>query len=247
MSEGSGQSVELRDVRFVHPEMAFAFDLDVPAGQVAVILGPSGAGKSTLLDLVAGFRRPDAGRIVIGGKDVTELPPESRPVSIVFQDNNLFAHLDVAANVGLGRRPDLRLGAEDRGMAAAAIARVGLAGKEKRKPAELSGGERQRVAIARALVRRLPVLLLDEPFASLGPGLRDDMVGLVAELHAEIRMTVLMVSHDPQDAMRLSAHVIYVEAGRIAAEGPAGELLMSGGPVALASYLGRPASWRNET
>lgn len=234
-------------MRFAHPEMAFAFDLNVPAGRVAVILGPSGAGKSTLLDLVAGFRRPQAGRILIGGDDVTELTPAFRPVSIVFQDNNLFAHLDVAANVGLGRRPDLRLGAEDRDMVAAAIERVGLSGKEKRKPAELSGGERQRVAIARALVRRRPVLLLDEPFASLGPGLRDDMVGLVAELHAEIRMTVLMVSHDPKDAMRLSAHVVYVEAGRIAAEGPAGDLLLSDGPAALRAYLGRPASWRNET
>ena len=239
MSERSGNSVELRDVRFAHPDMMFAFDLNVPAGQVAVILGPSGAGKSTLLDLVAGFRIPRSGRIIIGGRDVTDLPPSARPVSIVFQDNNLFAHLDVAANVGLGRRPDLRIGPADREMVAVAIARVGLAGKEKRKPAELSGGQRQRVAIARALVRRRPVLLLDEPFASLGPGLRDDMIGLLAELHAEIRMTVLMVSHDPQDAMRLSAHVIYLEGGQVAAEGPASELLVRGGPAALNAYLGR--------
>jgi thiamine transport system ATP-binding protein len=237
-----GQPVVLRDVRFAYPGMEFAFDLTVPAERIAVIIGPSGAGKSTLLDLVAGFARPRSGRILIGGVDVTDRPPAARPVSAVFQENNLFAHLDVAANVGLGRRPDLRLTAEDRMMVAGAIARVGLASKEARKPGELSGGERQRVAVARVLVRRRPVVILDEPFASLGPALRENMIELLAELHAETRMTVLMVSHVPDDALRLSADLIFIEGGRIAAQGPAGELLAPGGPAILKAYLGRGGS-----
>ena len=234
-----GRSVTLRDVRFTYPETTFVFDLSVPASSTVVVIGPSGAGKSTLLDLIAGFETPQSGRVVIGDVDVTDLPPAVRPVSVVFQDNNLFAHLDVAANVGLGRRPDLRLTQDDREAVAEAIARVGLGGKETRLPAALSGGERQRVAIARALVRRRPVLLLDEPFASLGPALRDSMVRLLAELQAETGMTILMVSHNPGDAVRLGAHLVFIDAGRVAAEGPAEKMLSEDGPSILRAYLGK--------
>src|SRR5690606_25612104 len=127
---------------------------------IVAVMGPSGSGKSTLLNLVAGFETPASGAVLIGGDDVSRRPPPARPVSMVFQENNLFAHLDVAQNVGLGRSPSLRLSAEDRTDVAAALARTGLAGKEARLPAELSGGERQRVALSRALVRDRPVLLL---------------------------------------------------------------------------------------
>lgn len=236
-----GRSVVLDRVGFARPEMDFAFDLAVPASARVVIVGPSGAGKSTLLDLVAGFERPLSGRVRIGEEDVTDAPASARPVSAVFQDNNLFAHLDVAANVGLGCRPDLRLSADERAIVGEAIGRVGLSGKEARRPEALSGGERQRVAIARALVRRRPVLLLDEPFASLGPALRDSMVALLADLNAETSMTVLMVSHDPRDALKFEADLVFVEAGRIAAKGPAPLLLSPQGPAALKAYLG---GWR---
>src|SRR5690606_13784007 len=128
------------------------------------------------------------------------LAPARRPVSMVFQENNLFAHLSVEANVGLGRSPALKLAADDRRQVSEALARTGLSGKEKRLPAELSGGERQRVALSRALVRERPVLLLDEPFASLGPALRREMLDLVRDLQAERGMTILMVSHHPDDA-----------------------------------------------
>ena len=141
------------------------FDAEFAPASVTAIMGPSGSGKSTLLNLVAGFEMPKAGRVLIGDMDVTGLPPARRPVSMIFQENNLFAHLDVEKNVGLGRSPSLRLTADDRDAVANALARTGLAGKEQRLPRELSGGERQRVALARALVRNRPVLLLDEPFA----------------------------------------------------------------------------------
>src|SRR5690606_9136667 len=133
------------------------FDARVDAGCIAAVIGPSGSGKSTLLNLVAGFEMPISGRILIGGSDVTGLPPAKRPVSMVFQENNLFAHLTVGQNVGLGRSPALRLDGQDRGAIAEALSRTGLAGKESRLPGELSGGERQRVALARVLVRQRPV------------------------------------------------------------------------------------------
>lgn len=124
------------------------FDATIEGGVIAAIVGPSGSGKSTLLNLIAGFEFPQSGRIFIGDKDVSELSPADRPVSMVFQENNLFAHLTVEQNVGLGRSPNLKLSAQDHTDIAEALSRVGLAGKEQRKPEALSGGERQRVAIA---------------------------------------------------------------------------------------------------
>ena len=149
--------------------------------------------------------------MLIGGADVTATPPSARPVSMIFQENNLFAHLDVEPNVGLGRSPALRLTAADRERIAAALERTGLAGKEKRLPRELSGGERQRVALARVLVRDRPVLLLDEPFASLGPALREDMLDLLVSVQTERRMTMLFVTHQPEDARRVADSIVFLE------------------------------------
>src|SRR5262245_49220619 len=191
----SGAEIRLDRVAFSYGEVSMAFDVAVEPASITAIMGPSGSGKSTLLNLVAGFEAPRSGRIRIGAVDVTHTPPAGRPVSMVFQENNLFGHLDIAANVGLGRSASLRLSAADRAAVAAALAETGLAGKERRLPRELSGGERQRVALARVLVRDRSVLLLDEPFASLGPALRQDMLDLVKELHAERRMTILFVTH----------------------------------------------------
>ncbi|GIX14939.1 MAG: hypothetical protein KatS3mg118_2898 [Paracoccaceae bacterium] len=153
-----------------------------PAGTITALIGPSGAGKSTLLAALAGFLAPMRGRIVIAGRDMAGVPPALRPVSILFQDHNLFPHLTALQNAGLGISPDLRLSAAQRAEAEAALAAMGLAGLEGRRPAQLSGGQRQRVALARALLRRRPVLLLDEPFAGLGPGLRKEMLDLVASV-----------------------------------------------------------------
>jgi thiamine transport system ATP-binding protein len=236
----SGAEIACRELRFARDDWETAFDLAVPASAIVALMGPSGSGKSTLLNLIAGFETPSAGRILIGGEDVTALPPASRPVSMVFQENNLFGHLDAAANVGLGRSPSLKLNAADRAGITAALARVGLAGKEKRLPRELSGGERQRVALARVLVRDRPVLLLDEPFASLGPALRADMLDLLRDLHAERGMTVLMATHQPDDAEAIASRIVFLEEGRVAAIGPTSLFFGPDRPEAFARYVGAP-------
>ncbi len=235
---GNGASIRLDAVNFDFGDMAMHFDFTIDPSTIAAVIGPSGSGKSTLLNLIAGFEPAKAGRILIGDTDMTHVAPAQRPVSMVFQENNLFAHLDVAANIGLGRRPDLRLGDADHAAVGEAIRKVGLAGKEKRKPEALSGGERQRVAIARALVRNRPVLLLDEAFASLGPALRHEMLDLVGDLQRETGMTVVMVTHHPEDALRLPSTLFFLENGKIVASGPAKELLLDRGPSLLRKYLG---------
>jgi thiamine transport system ATP-binding protein len=157
---------------------------------------------------------------------------------MVFQEHNEFAHLDVATNVGLGISPALRLKPSDRDRVAAALARVGLEGFGRRLPGQLSGGERQRVALARCLVRDRPVLLLDEPFAALGPALRREMLDLIADIHRERAMTVLLVTHQPEDARRIAARTAFVHDGRILAVRPTDELLGATDIPELSAYLG---------
>ncbi|MBA3449028.1 MAG: thiamine ABC transporter ATP-binding protein [Pseudaminobacter sp.] len=234
----SGAAIRLDDVSFSYGEAAMTFDAEIEAGSVTAIMGPSGSGKSTLLNLVAGFETPRSGRILIGGVDVTDQRPAARPVSMVFQENNLFAHLTVEQNVGLGRSPALRLTQEDREAIAEALHRTGLGDKSKRLPRELSGGERQRVALARVLVRDRPVLLLDEPFASLGPALREDMLDLIAGLHDERKMTILLVTHQPEDAWRIGDRMLFLEQGRIVATGETELFFGKDGPEAFRRYIG---------
>lgn len=210
-------------------------------GTVTAILGPSGAGKSTLLNLAAGFLTPDSGRIRIAGRDVTGLAPAERGISMVFQDNNLFAHLDIRTNIGLGLNPSLRLDAAAWTQVESALERVGLAGFGKRMPATLSGGERQRVALARAFARRRPLLLLDEPFDGLGPGLASDMLGLMLEIRAEVGATVLMVTHDPDEARAAAGEILFIAGGRIAADAPAAGFFERRDLPALEAYLGSAA------
>jgi thiamine transport system ATP-binding protein len=212
-------------------------DFAVPAGSIVAVIGPSGAGKSTLLNVIAGFFPPVAGRIVWEQRDITGLPPAKRPVAMLFQDNNLFPHLTVAQNIGLGIRPDLRLTAEGHTRVAEALKRVGLEGMDGRKPATLSGGQQGRVALARVMVQRRPLILLDEPFAALGPALKSEMLDLVAGLAAETGATLLMVSHDPTDARRIAPLTVLVSEGQASAPQATGPLL-DNPPPALADYLG---------
>lgn len=232
-------AVVLENVRLRLGMQDFSFDCRIPKGAITAVAGPSGSGKSTLLNIIAGFETPDHGRLLIDGKDVSGFLPAERPVSLVFQDNNLFAHLDLFTNVGLGISPNLRLGAEERKMVSEALKRVGLEGFERRRPATLSGGERQRAAFARALVRRKPLLLLDEPFAALDPGLRSAMADLLEDLHRETRNSVVIITHDADEVARLAKHVLFIEQGRIAFAGPVDAFFERGDIDAITRFLGR--------
>ncbi len=216
-------------------------DFTIPAGAKVAVIGPSGAGKSTLVEGIAGFLPVTGGRILWQGRDITREPPGKRPVAMLFQDGNLFPHLTVEQNVGLGVRPDLRLNAEQKARVARAIARTGLAGLETRKPAALSGGQQSRAALARVLVQNRPLLLLDEPFAALGPALKTEMLDLVSELAQETGATLMMVSHDPNDARRIADLVVLVTEGHAHPPRPTAELL-DNPPPALQRYLGSPES-----
>lgn len=228
----------LEALRIDQTDFHLSADLTVDTGDRVAVIGPSGAGKSTLLAAIAGFVHPASGRILWEGRDISGLPPGERPVSILFQDQNLFPHLSVGQNVGLGIRPDLRLSAPDRDRMDQALAQTGLEGLGDRLPRTLSGGQQSRVALARALLRDRPILLLDEPFAALGPALKAEMLDLVATLASRKRMTVLMVTHDPADARRFAPRTIVVAEGR--AHPPAGTgATLDAPPPALATYLGK--------
>ena len=234
--------IELEHVVFRYEDMRMDFDARIPGGGFLAIIGPSGGGKSTLLNLIAGYEAPEQGRILIDGAEMKDRGPGDRPVSMIFQENNVFAHLDVWRNVAIGVAPSLRLDADQTARVHDALAKVGLEALAKRKPDELSGGERSRVAVARALVRDRPVLLLDEPFAALGPALRRDMLDLVRTLHGERKLTVLMVTHQPEDAVHAASHTAFVRDGRIVALEPTADLFARGDVPGLAEYLG---DWRS--
>ena len=235
----SGMDIRLERCAFDYEDMRMLFDCAIPAGSLSAVMGPSGAGKSSLLNLIAGFETPRSGRVLIGGRDMTHTPPAARPVSMIFQENNLFAHLDVMTNAGLGLKPSGRLNARERQRVREALARTGLEGLERRKPGELSGGQRQRVAIARALLRDKPVMLLDEPFAALGPALRAEMLELVSAIHRERGFTIVMVTHMPKDARAIAQQTIFIHEGRILAQARTRELFaMKETLPPLAAYLG---------
>jgi thiamine transport system ATP-binding protein len=231
-------AIELDNVAFRYEDMAMRFALTVPVGAFLVAFGPSGAGKSTLLNLIAGFDRPISGTIRLLGRNMSGVLPAERPVTMLFQDYNLFAHLDVAANVGLGIEPGLRLKAADRDRVHAALAEVGLERFEYRLPAQLSGGERQRVALARCLVRNKPILLLDEPFAALGPRMRDEMLDMVERLRRDHALTIVMITHQPEDARRCASLGAFVLAGEIRHLAPPDVLFGIADNPELDAYLG---------
>jgi len=210
-------------------------NFSVAPGAITAVVGPSGSGKSTLLGAAAGFIPLTAGRVLVADRDVTTLPPGERPVSVVFQDGNLFPHLDIATNVALGLHPSGRLTRERRTAVEGALARVGLEGFGGRRPSELSGGQQSRAALARALLRERPVVLLDEPFAALGPALRAGMLALVAEVFAD--RTVIIVTHAPEDARAVAAETIFVDGGLAAKPVPT-DALFDDPPPALKDYLG---------
>lgn len=229
--------LRLENIRVDNGGFFLDADLGVEPGASVAVIGPSGAGKSTLLGAIAGFHPVVRGRILWDGTDITHDTPGQRPVAMLFQDGNLFPHLTVSQNVGLGIRPDLRLNVAEEDRVRDALLRVGLRTLGERKPAALSGGQQSRAALARVLVQKRPLLLLDEPFAALGPALKAEMLDLVAALAREAKATLLMVSHDPNDARRIAEQVILVAEGRAEEPAPTEELL-DNPPPALRDYLG---------
>jgi thiamine transport system ATP-binding protein len=230
--------LEFKDLRLMRDTFTLAADFAVERGKRVAIIGPSGAGKSTLLDAVTGFLDPVAGQVIWNGADITDVYPEERPVSVIFQDGNLFPHLSVSQNVGLGFRPSLKLSDAERNRLSDVLDQVGLAGMEKRRPADLSGGQQSRVALARALVQARPLLVLDEPFSALGPALRREMLDLVSEVVERLQATLLMVTHDPDDARYFADQVVFVSDGQAS---PPHETitLFNNPPPALSEYLGK--------
>jgi thiamine transport system ATP-binding protein len=231
--------LEAVDLTLDYPDFHAEYTLVVPAGALCGLIGPSGGGKTTLLHAIAGFETPSRGVLRFAGHDLLGLAPAERPLSILFQEHNLFPHLTAASNVGLGIDPRLRLDAEGHTAVGRALARVGLAGFEHRRPAELSGGQRQRVALARALVRKRPLMLLDEPFGGLDPGLRREMLALVDAVRREQELTVLLSIHTPEDLASTADLIAFVAEGRVVAAGRPDQLLSPGRTAAIDRYLGR--------
>ncbi len=226
------EGTEIRQGNF-----ALRADMTLEGAQKYAVIGPSGAGKSTLLNALCGFVPLTQGRMFWKGDDITDAAPGARPMTMVFQDNNLFPHLSVAQNVGLGLRPDLRLDPEDEKKVSDALKRVGLQDHMTKRPGALSGGQQSRAALARVLVQARPLVLLDEPFAALGPALRNEMLDLVQELIEETQAALIMVTHAPEDVRRVADQVIFVADGVAQQPAPAAAL-MSNPPPALRDYLG---------
>lgn len=228
--------LKLNDVTWLYQHLPMRFTLSVSRGEQVAILGPSGAGKSTLLNLIAGFLTPASGNIFIDNQPHTTTPPSRRPVSMLFQENNLFSHLTIRQNIGLGMAPSLKLTAADQHKLAEIARQMGIDNLLDRLPGELSGGQRQRAALARCLVREQPVLLLDEPFSALDPALRQEMLTLVGDACRQQQMTLLMVSHSVEDAGRIAPRSLVVADGRIAWDGATADLLS--GHASASSLLG---------
>jgi thiamine transport system ATP-binding protein len=216
MHGGRGM-LRLDQVRLSLGEFALSADWQVPKEARLAVIGPSGTGKSSLLLAIAGFLQPAQGHIFWNGQDITALPAQGRPVSMLFQDQNLFPHLTLAQNVVLGLTAGRRAAPDQVAHADHALARVGLQGMGARKPAQVSGGQMARAALARVLLQARPLLLLDEPFAALDAELRVDMRDLLDQVARETQATVLMVSHDLRDAQRFASHVVQVDGGVAAA------------------------------
>jgi|TARA_B100000767_G_scaffold34830_1_gene29579 thiamine transport system ATP-binding protein len=230
-------SIKLDNVKISHGKFSLQADFEIEKGKKIALLGPSGGGKSTLLSAIAGFKTPDSGRIFFENTDITSTPPAKRPIALLFQNHNLFPHLSVRNNIALGITTTLKLSLKEIETIDKALLRVGLDGLGNKMPSELSGGQQQRVALARCLIRKQPILCLDEPFAALGPALKKEMLDLVQEIAETTNATLLMVTHQPDDASYITDQTILIAEGK-AHRPVTTNKLFANPPAALAKYLG---------
>ena len=213
-------------------------DLTVDEGEFFTLLGPSGSGKTTLLRLIAGFERPDSGRIELGGRDVTTLPPYQRETNTVFQDYALFPHMTVGENIAYGLRIKRVAGAERRQRVDRALRMVRLTGLENRRPNQLSGGQRQRVALARAVINEPEVLLLDEPLGALDLKLRQEMQIELKQIQQQVGITFVYVTHDQEEALTMSDRLAVMANGKIEQIGSPVEVYERPATEFVAGFIG---------
>jgi ABC-type Fe3+/spermidine/putrescine transport system ATPase subunit len=215
-----------------------SIDLRIPRGRLTTLLGPSGCGKTTTLRMLAGYSAPTSGRILIDGDDATRMPPEKRNLGMVFQSYALFPHLTVADNVAYGPRMRGVPAAERRTRAGEALDLVGLAHLGDRKPKQLSGGQQQRVALARAIAIRPRLLLLDEPLSNLDARLRVQMRAEIRRIQAETGLTVVLVTHDQDEALEMSDEMVVMRSGRIVQTGAPRDVFPAPADRFVAEFLG---------
>jgi sulfate transport system ATP-binding protein len=212
--------------------------IEAPDGKLTALLGPSGSGKSTLLRVIAGLEVPDAGRVVVGGEDATELPPQKRGIGFVFQHYAAFKHMTLRENVAFGLRIRKRPRPEADAKVDELLHLVGLDGFADRFPSQLSGGQRQRMALARALAVEPSVLLLDEPFGALDANVRGDLRAWLRRLHEQVPVTTVLVTHDQEEAMELADRIVLLRDGKVAQVGAPRELYEEPADSFVMSFLG---------
>ncbi len=233
--------LRLHDIRksFGPAQVLHGISLDIPSGAFISLLGASGCGKTTLLRIVAGLESTSAGSVEIDGRDVTDLPPERRDIAMMFQSYALLPHLNVAENVRFPlRMRGIGTAREQAERVREALATVQLDHLAERRPRALSGGQQQRVALARAIVSRPKVLLLDEPLSNLDARLREDMQVELIELHKRLGLTTLFVTHDQEEALSLSDHIVLINGGRIEQQGAPAEIYSEPASAFASSFLG---------
>lgn len=215
-----------------------SMDVQIASGQYFVLLGPSGGGKTTLLRLIGGFLRPSAGRVLLHGEDVSALPPNLRPTSMVFQSYALFPHMSVAGNVGYGLKLKKLAKAEIGARVAKMLELVGLTGYQDRSPHELSGGQQQRVQLARALVLESDIILLDEPLAALDAKLRKDMCFELKRIQEQVGITFIHVTHNQEEAMTIADHIAIIADGELIEQGTPIDIYRKPGKRFTAGFIG---------
>lgn len=238
---GARSFLELRGVvqRFGEVVAVDHVDLEVRRGEIFALLGSSGCGKTSLLRIIAGLESPEAGRVLLAGRDISALPPHRRPVNMMFQSYALFPHMTVAQNVAFGLRQDRLPKAEIAERTERVLELVQMAGLRDRRPAQLSGGQQQRVALARSLAKEPQLLLLDEPMAALDRQLRAEMQYELAEIIRRVRVTCIIVTHDQEEAMVMADRLALMHAGRVVQTGPPADVYARPNSRFSAAFLGR--------